>query len=88
METTKLSTKGQVIVPKAIRDANRWKPGTEFVVEEVRDGLVLRRRRPFPATSLDAVVGCLRYTGKPKTIAEMDRAVAAEVKARRARGRY
>jgi len=30
-----MSSKGQVIVPKAVRDARNWFPGTEFLVEEV-----------------------------------------------------
>jgi len=28
MEITKLSTKGQVILPKTVRDAYGWNPGT------------------------------------------------------------
>jgi len=30
LETTRLSTKGQIILPKAIRSARSWAPGTEF----------------------------------------------------------
>jgi AbrB family looped-hinge helix DNA binding protein len=33
MEITRLSTKGRIILPKAIRDARAWAPGTEFTVE-------------------------------------------------------
>lgn len=88
METTRLSTKGQVILPKAIRNARSWPPGTEFAVEETRDGVLLRPIGQFPPTRLEDVVGCLRWTGKPKTIAQMDRAIPREVKKRRARGRY
>ena len=88
METTKLSTKGQLIIPKVIRDARGWLPGTEFAVEEVADGLLLRHQSPFPSTRLEDVAGCLRYAGKPKTLDEMDRGIAAEVKARHGRNRY
>ena len=31
---TKVSTKGQVILAKAIRENHKWKPGTELNVEE------------------------------------------------------
>ena len=32
METDKLTSKGQIVIPKRIRDAVRAKPGTEFSV--------------------------------------------------------
>jgi AbrB family looped-hinge helix DNA binding protein len=87
METTKLSTKGQLILPKPIRDKHRWEPGTEFIVEETPQGILLRRARPFPATRLEDVSGCLKYHGKAKTIQEMDRGIAEAIKKRHARGR-
>jgi len=52
METTRLSSKGQVILPKSIRDAHRWQPGTEFVVEETTEGILLRPAKTFPAASV------------------------------------
>lgn len=88
MNTTKLSTKGQVILPQVIRETREWKPGTEFLVEEVAGGILLRPLKPFPASRLEDVAGCLRYSGRPRTIAEMNRAVEKETKARRDRGRY
>jgi AbrB family looped-hinge helix DNA binding protein len=44
-QTTKLSTKGQVVLPKSLRAANHWKPGTEFVVQERHGGILLCPRR-------------------------------------------
>ena len=37
--TTKLSTKGQIVLPKEIRSSHSWGPGTEFTVEDTRDGM-------------------------------------------------
>ncbi|MFZ0890527.1 MAG: AbrB/MazE/SpoVT family DNA-binding domain-containing protein [Candidatus Binataceae bacterium] len=88
MEKTRLSSKGQVILPKSVRDAHRWSPGTEFLVENTLQGVSLRPAKPFPPTRIEQVAGCLRYTGKPKTLAQMKAAVEAELKTRRARGRY
>jgi AbrB family looped-hinge helix DNA binding protein len=88
METTRLSTKGQIILPKTIRTSRAWGPGTEFTVEETDDGVLLRPAKRFPAAALDEVVGCLRYKGKPKTIAQMHSAIKREVKRRHDRGRY
>ena len=48
METTRLSTKGQIILPKAIRVSRDWRPGTAFIVEETVDGVLLRPSDPIP----------------------------------------
>lgn len=83
--TTLVSTKGQVILPKAIRDQRRWAPGTRLVVEETPEGVLLKAAPLFPATTIDEAAGILRYDGKPLSVDEMDAAIAAEAK-RRARG--
>jgi AbrB family looped-hinge helix DNA binding protein len=88
METTRLSTKGQVVLPKAIRSARAWGPGTEFRVEETPQGILLQPLKRFPATTLEEVMGCLKWAGKPKSMAQMDRGIAREVKRRHAGGRY
>jgi len=88
METTRLSTKGQITVPKEIRDSHSWGAGTEFTVEETRDGLMLRPVNRFPKTKLEDVIGCLRTNRKAATLAEMDAGVTAMIKERHDRGRY
>jgi AbrB family looped-hinge helix DNA binding protein len=88
VETTRLSTKGQIILPKAIRDSRAWKPGREFIVEETSDGVLLRPTAHFPKTTLADVAGCLQFRGKPKTLARMKAAIRREVKRRHDRGRY
>lgn len=88
MEKTTLSTKGQVILPKSVRQARNWAPGTEFSVEDVGDGVLLRPLKPFPPTELDDVFACLPFDGEPKTLDEMEDAISEGVRERRARGRY
>ena len=89
METTRLSTKGQIVLPQSIREAKSWGPGTEFTIEETTDGILLRPTSPFAKTRLEDVVGCLHVPGrKPATLAEMDRSIAREVKRRHDLGRY
>jgi AbrB family looped-hinge helix DNA binding protein len=83
METTKLSSKGQIVLPRSIRNARNLRPGTEFSVEETADGILLRPLKPFPTTSVEQAFGCLRHTGKAKTVEEMHEAVLAEAKRRR-----
>ncbi len=88
MEKTRLSSKGQLILPKAVRQAHDWPPGTEFSVEEFEDGVLLRPLKPFQPTRLEDVFGCLRHEGPSKTLAEMEEAIAEEVRRRHAGGRY
>jgi AbrB family looped-hinge helix DNA binding protein len=78
MQITRLSTKGQIVLPKNIRIARSWGPGTEFIVEETGAGILLRPATRFPRTQLDEVAGCLPFKGKPPTIAQMN-AAAREV---------
>lgn len=88
MPTTRLSTKGQIVLPLALRASRSWAPGTEFAVEETRDGILLRPVGAFPRANLDQVAGSLRSKRKPKSLTQMDRAVRREVGRRRDRGRY
>jgi AbrB family looped-hinge helix DNA binding protein len=88
VETTTLSTKGQLILPKTIRDAHGWDAGTRFVVEEAPGGVVLRPLTPGAPSRLEEVAGSAQYHGRPKSLSEMDRAIARQVKERHGRGRY
>ncbi len=88
METTRLSSKGQIILPKAVRDMHRWAPGTDFSVEDTGDGVLLRPIKFGQPSRLDDVVGSLRTEGPARTIQEMDSAIDAELRDRRDRGRY
>ena len=88
METTRLSTKGQIILPKNIRASHAWGPGTEFTVEERGDGILLRPAGRFPEADLDDVAGFLGSKRKPKTPAQMRAAIGREVIRRHDRGRY
>jgi AbrB family looped-hinge helix DNA binding protein len=85
--TTIVSTKGQVTLPKALRTRLQWKAGTRLVVEETPDGVLLKAAPLFPATKHEDVFGSLAYSGKPKTLAEMDAGIVAEAKRRHARNR-
>lgn len=76
METTRLSSKGQVIIPKAIRAAHRWRPGLQLLVEDREDGVLLRPVSVFPETRLEEVVGCVDYRGPARTLEEMEAAIA------------
>jgi AbrB family looped-hinge helix DNA binding protein len=77
-QTTKLSSKGQVVIPKSLLEAHRWKPGAEFIVEDRGDGVLLRPKRKRARLRFEDLIGCVNYKGPRRTIREMDEAVAAE----------
>jgi AbrB family looped-hinge helix DNA binding protein len=82
--TTVLSTKGQVILPKTIRDQRHWGAGTRLTVEDTPDGVLLTATPLFAKTAVDAVYGSLKQNGPALSLEDMDKAVAQEA-ARRAR---
>lgn len=82
--TTTVSSKGQVILPSALRQRREWGAGTRLTVEETEDGVLLKPAPAFAETRPEDVFGALPYKGKPKTIADMDAGVLAEAKRRHA----
>lgn len=76
MAKTTLSTKGQIIIPREIRERRGWAAGLTLEVEERGDGIVLRPVRALPRSTVDDLLGCLPYKGRPKTLEEMDAGIA------------
>jgi AbrB family looped-hinge helix DNA binding protein len=86
--STVVSTKGQVILPQAIRKRRQWSAGTRLIVEDTPEGVLLKTGPFFPPSKPEEAFGCLRTSGPAKTLEEMDAAIMEEVKRRHARGRY
>jgi AbrB family looped-hinge helix DNA binding protein len=84
--TTKVSTKGQVILPKVIRERRQWDAGTRLVVEETAEGVLLRPVSVFARTKPKEVFGSLPFSGRPKTIEEMNAGILVEARRRHDRG--
>jgi len=84
---TRLSDKGQVVVPKAIRDLKGWAPGLDLEVVDAGDGILLRPRRRVktltPSETVARFKEIYQHQGPPVTLEEMDEAIAEEA-ARRA----
>ena len=76
MEKTRLSNKGQVVIPKAVRALHGWEAGVELAVESVDDGIILKPIKPYEATKIDEVIGCIGYKGPKKSLKEMEVAIA------------
>jgi AbrB family looped-hinge helix DNA binding protein len=86
--TTTVSTKGQVILPKTIRDQRHWNAGTRLIVENTADGVLLKAAPIFAPTKPEDVFASLPHQGEPKTLKEMDARIAAEAKRRHTRDRH
>lgn len=83
--TTTLSSKGQMVLPKGLRDRKQWKPGSKLVLEDVPEGVLVRLVPAKRKYTVDDVYGMLRYDGPPLSEAEIERRIdesyAEEVRA-------
>ncbi|EGD60436.1 hypothetical protein Y88_2913 [Novosphingobium nitrogenifigens DSM 19370] len=79
-----MSTKGQVILPKAIRDQRYWSAGTKLIVEDTPDGVLLKSMPVFATTSIEDVFGRLHSSKPALSVDDMNAVIAEEAK-RRAR---
>lgn len=75
MEAT-ITTKGQITLPKALRDALHLKTGDRVLFEEVGEGEYAIKPRTHEVHSLK---GCIAYQGAAKTLEEMELAIAANL---------
>ena len=82
----RISSKGQLVLPKAVRDAHGLGAGSEVDIESMGETIVLR---PLPKKAgsrrvytLDEVAGMLKYDGPPVSIRDMDRAAEDEIRRR------
>ena len=82
METTRLSEKGQIVIPKRIRTGHKWEPGLEFSVEDLCDSIALKPIRAFKRTKLRDVLGCAQYRGARKSLKDMEDAISKGAKER------
>jgi AbrB family looped-hinge helix DNA binding protein len=83
VSTTKLSSRGQVVIPEEIRRRLGLEPGAEFVVIGDADTVVLKRIQPPSLREFDALLSRARRAAKRAGLREKD--IAAAI--RRARKR-
>lgn len=81
--TTTLSEKGQVVIPKVLRDQRGWEPGLRLVVEPTPEGLTLRPLQATRAEAAATLLGFTNYRGPRRSLRDMDLAIRRG--ARRAR---
>jgi AbrB family looped-hinge helix DNA binding protein len=82
METTKLSSKGQVVIPKSLRNSHHWEAGLELMVIDTGDGLLLKPKAPFATTELADVAGIFKGKVPPRTDEEIAAVLLEDVRRR------
>ena len=78
MESVALSSKGQLVLPKAIRNKHHWQSGTRLVVIDRGDEVVIKSAEPFAPTIFESNNAPSVYSGCRLSLADMDGAIAAE----------
>ncbi|SFJ49163.1 looped-hinge helix DNA binding domain-containing protein, AbrB family [Phyllobacterium sp. CL33Tsu] len=86
--TTVVSTKGQVVLPAAVRKERHWHAGTRLLIEETPDGILLKNAPLFAPTRIEDVAGMLKHDGRPRSLQDMDNAVTEAVREKNDRGRF
>lgn len=78
---TRLSAKGQIVIPKDVRDRLRWEQGQPLDVIETHDGVLLKKQPLKKKTltleeALARIRARVKYDGPPVTIEEMNESIA------------
>lgn len=78
-----MSSKGQIVIPKAMRDSHHLQPGVEFVIVEEGNSLRLMPASVVKKVTVEEVGGILHRPGrKPMSDDDMQAALRAKAKAR------
>jgi AbrB family looped-hinge helix DNA binding protein len=86
--TTTLSSKGQMVLPKALRDQKQWKPGAKLTLEDVPGGVLVKLVEARKKYTVDDVFGMLKYDGPKLTEAEIERRIDESVAEEVREGRW
>jgi AbrB family looped-hinge helix DNA binding protein len=70
--TTKLSSKGQVVIPEEVRNRLGLKPGAQFVVLGDKDVVILKVIQPPNMSEFGEIVGQARRAAKRAGMKKVD----------------
>ena len=74
MSSGTITSKGQITIPKSIRDELGLGPGARVAFLKNPDGFYELHREKRPVTAL---AGSLPYSGPPLSVADMENAIAS-----------
>ena len=72
LATTKMSSKGQVVIPEVIRKRLNLKTGAQFVVVGDNDVVILKTITPPSIAEFDELIAKARKTGKQAGLKKND----------------
>jgi len=82
--TTKMSSKGQVVIPEDIRKRLKLKTGSQFVVMGENDVVILKTIKPPSMAEFDKLITKARIQGKKAGLKQSD--ITAAIAKARGRG--
>lgn len=69
--TVTLSSKGQVVIPKEIRDELHWDAGTQITLVSSASGVMLKAVPKKTGRRFEDLIGMLKHEGQPLAIEEL-----------------
>jgi len=72
VSTTKMSSKGQIVIPEIIRKQLKLKPGSQFVVVGDKDVVILKSISPPALNEFDDLIAEARRKGKKVSLKKYD----------------
>lgn len=69
--TATLSSKGQVVIPKEIRDELHWQAGTQLTLISGASGVTLKAAPRKTGRKFADLIGSLKHDGPPLSIDEL-----------------
>lgn len=78
MEKVKLSETGQLELPRSILDMHQWSEGTEFILWDKGNELVMKPVTKFPLSQLESPDTPSVYKGTPLSLEDMEKAIEEE----------
>lgn len=72
ISTTKMSSKGQVVIPEKIREYLELETGSKFIVMATEDSVILKKIRPIPKDDLKELLAESRKIAKKYNFKQHD----------------
>lgn len=69
-DVTKMSSRGQIVIPQELRDRMNLEEGSKFAVVGMEDTIILKKLAPPKWEDFDKAISNLRKFGKEKGITE------------------
>jgi len=82
-EVTKMSSRGQIVIPQELRERMNLEEGSKFAVVGMQDTIILKKLEPPKWEDFDKALNNMRKHGKERGISEKDIEKAVEDARRR-----